>query len=70
MMITEIEEDDNCWLDEFDNEWDERQRLWNIEIKKKIEKCNDLLERIYLKHSLALVKSDDKIQEFVQIHNS
>jgi len=69
-LNTEIEKDDKCWLDEFDSKWDEEQRLWDIEIKKKIEKCCDLLDRIYLKHSLALVKNDDKIQEFVQVHIS
>lgn len=65
-MNTEVEKDDNCWLDEFDNEWDEEQRLWNIEIKKKIEKCCDLLDRILLKNGVVFVEEDDTIQSFVQ----
>jgi hypothetical protein len=65
-LNTEIEKDDNSWLDEFDSKWDEEQRLWDIEIKKKIEKCNDLLDRILLKNGIVFIEEDDTIQSFVQ----
>lgn len=69
-LNTKIEEDDDCWLDEFDNEWDEKQRLFDIEMKKKIKHCCEVMDRIILKNTIALKKYDDKIQEFVQIHTS
>lgn len=67
-MNTEIENDDDWLLD--DPEWDEKQRLLDIEIKKKIQYCCEVMDRIILKQTIALKKYDDKLEQFVQVHIS
>lgn len=63
-MVVEkvIEEDDDNWLD-LDPEWEEKNRLMDIQIKIKIQKCIDAMDRL-IERLDKKYPEYDKLKEF------
>lgn len=64
IVETVIEEDDDSWLDP-DPEWDEKNRLMDIQIKIKIQKLIDSFDRLAEKLEIKY-PDNDIMEEFVQ----
>lgn len=68
-MNTKIEEDDFSWLEE-DVEFDNMINKFHEDRKLVIQKCHEIMDRIYLKYGIDNYEEDDKLDMFVQVHIS
>ena len=68
-MNSEEEEVDYSWFEE-DEEWDNKINKFHEDRKLVIKKCNEIMDRIYIKYGIDKNEEDDKLNMFVQVHIS
>ena len=64
-MNSEEEEVDYSWFEE-DEEWDNKINKFHEDRKLVIKKCNEIMDRIYIKYGIDKNEEDDKLNMFVQ----
>jgi hypothetical protein len=68
-LNSEEEEVDYSWFEE-DEEWDNKINKFHEDRKLVIKKCNEIMDRIYIKYGIDKNEEDDKLNMFVQVHIS
>jgi hypothetical protein len=64
-LNSEEEEVDYSWFEE-DEEWDNKINKFHEDRKLVIKKCNEIMDRIYIKYGIDKNEEDDKLNMFVQ----
>jgi hypothetical protein len=68
-LNSEEEEVDYSWFEE-DEEWDNKINKFHEDRKLVMQKCNEIMDRIYIKYGIDKYEEDDKLNMFVQVHIS